>query len=168
MWGWNQSRAKTTVAVAAHTLLFPPQIRGLFWFCLSKMNSEALTAVGIKQEDIYTVECLECYQSSPDVGSFSSFPCSSWRLRIMVSPCAFFSPGWARSSHSLLGSCSPSHPSAWLAPGLIDLTVVRLRWLRQEDNSTTDNRNKSKHSANVSYEQGPVLSTLHVLIHVAF
>lgn len=26
----------------------------LFWFCTSKMNSEALTATCIKQEDMYT------------------------------------------------------------------------------------------------------------------
>lgn len=25
----------------------------LFWFCTTKMNSETLTAIGIKQEDIY-------------------------------------------------------------------------------------------------------------------
>lgn len=25
----------------------------LFWLCTSKMNSETLTAIGIKQEDIY-------------------------------------------------------------------------------------------------------------------
>lgn len=36
-----------------------------------------LTAVGIKQEDIYTAWCLECCQSSPDVTSLSSLPCPS-------------------------------------------------------------------------------------------
>lgn len=73
---------------------------------------------------------------------------------------------WIRSPSEWGFVALVTHPRTWLQVSL-DLTKEQLRWLRLEDSSVSALSNKDKHSASVRYGLGTVLSTVHMLIHVA-
>lgn len=170
LWGWNQSKAHS--GNSSHSTLSTLDMGALGHAILvlyPKVNSEAFTALALNNR-IDTLSLMSDMWSEFTKCYFYPFFLLSLRQRLLwitVSSVPALVQDELDQVAFWVGICSPRHPSTSLAPVSFDLTKEQLWWLRLEDSSVSALRNNDKHSTSVRYGLGTVLSTVHVLLHVA-